>query len=71
MLSIRSDSQLVIAQVKGEYEVKEPLLVQYVWIAQGLLESLDYDLERIPRDKNGWADALASTKAVINNKMII
>ena len=30
MLSIRSGSQLVIVQIKGEYEVKEPLLVKYV-----------------------------------------
>ena len=29
-LSIRSNSQLVIAQVKGEYKVKDPLLVKYV-----------------------------------------
>ena len=28
-LNIRSDSQLVITQLKGEYEVKEPLLIKY------------------------------------------
>ena len=29
MLSIKSDSQLVIAQIKGDYKVKEPLLARY------------------------------------------
>ena len=52
MLSIRSDSQLVIAQIKWEYEVKEPLWVEYVRTAQRLLEGFDYDLERIPREEN-------------------
>ena len=73
-LSIRSDSQLVIAQIKGEYEVKESLLVKYVWKAQRLLEGFDYDLERIPREENGQADALtklASANVAINNRMII
>ena len=74
MLSIRSDSQLVIMQVKGKYEVKEPFLAKHVQTAQRLLEGFDYDLEMIPREENGRADALAklaSAKAAINNKTII
>ena len=69
-----SDSQHVIAQVKGEYKVKEPLLVKYVWTAQNLLEDFDYDLERIPKEENSWVDALAklaSTKVAVNNRIII
>ena len=73
-LSIRSDSQLVIAQVKGEYEVNDPLLVKYVWTVQSPLEDFNYDLERIPRKENGQADALAklaSAKVAVNNRTII
>ena len=29
LLKIMSDSQLVIAQMRGEYKVKEPMLVKY------------------------------------------
>ena len=35
-INIKSDSQLVITQIIGEYEVKEPLLMKYA--------QLDYDL---------------------------
>ena len=37
-LNIRSDLQLVIVQLKGEYEIKKPLLIKYAHIAKGLLE---------------------------------
>ena len=73
-LNIRSDSQLVIAQLKGEYKVKEPLLIKYAHIAKRLLKGFEYDLQRIPREENVWANALAklvSGKATINNKTII
>ena len=74
MLCIRSDSQLVITQVKGEYEVKDPLLIRYVQMIQKLLEDFDYNLERILREENGQANALAklaNVKAVVNNRTII
>ena len=40
-LNIKSNSQLVLAQV---YEVKEPVLVKYVQLPKGLLEDFDYNL---------------------------
>ena len=73
-LSIRSDSQLIITQIKQEYKVKEPLLVKYVQITKRLLEDFGYDLQRILREKNSRANVLAklaNTKVAINNKMII
>ena len=69
-----SDSQLVISQIKREYEVKELILVKYIQMARKLLEDIDYDLQRIPGEKNGWMDALAklaNTKATMNNRTII
>ena len=69
-LNIRSDSQLVIAQLRGEYEIREPLLVKYAQMAKKLLEDFKYDLQRIPREENEQADALtklASANATINN----
>ena len=73
-LSIKSDLQLIITQIKGEYEVKEPLLAKYVQMAQRLLEGFNYDLERISKEENGHVDALAklaSAKVAINNRRII
>ena len=73
-LNIRNDSQLVIAQLKGEYEVKKSLLVRYSQMAKNLLENFDYDMQKILREENSRVDVLtklASAKAVINNKMII
>ena len=43
-LNIWSDSQLVITQLKGEYEVKKSLLVKYAQMAKSLLEGFNYDL---------------------------
>ena len=51
-LSIWSDSQLVIAQLKGEYEIKEPLLIKYAHIARKLLDGFECDLQGIPREEN-------------------
>ena len=50
------------------------LLIKYVWIAKGLLEGFDYDLERIPREGNDQVYALAklaNVKVMVNNRTII
>ena len=39
-----------------------------------LLEDIDYNMQRILREKNGWADALAklaNDKVIVNNNTII
>ena len=51
-LDIKSDLQLVIAQMWGEYEVKDSLLIEYVQIAKRLLKEFDYNLQRILREEN-------------------
>ena len=48
---VRSDSQQVIAQIWGEYEVKEPLLVKYVQLVKRLLENFNYILQK---DTKKW-----------------
>ena len=73
-LSIRSNFQLINAQIKGEYKVKESLLVRYVRATKELLERFDFELERIPREENSQADTLAklaSAKAAVNNRTVI
>ena len=39
-LKVYSDSQLVVNQVKGTYQVKEPSIIQYVQKAKQLLKKL-------------------------------
>ena len=42
-LKIYSDSQLVVNQVKGTYQVKEPSIVYYVQKAKQLLNKLEQE----------------------------
>ena len=62
------DSELVIKQVKGEYQAKHPRMWAY-WnaILDILKLFLDYTLTCVPRIQNGIVDALA--KAASNLKI--
>ena len=42
-LKFYSDSQLVVNQVKGTYQVKEPSIVQYIQKAKQLLKKLEQE----------------------------
>ncbi|XP_071906258.1 uncharacterized protein [Coffea arabica] len=74
-LKIFSDSQLIVNQVGGSYEVKEGALKKYVAKThklKGLFEQ--FALEQIPRSQNKRADALsklASTSAGILGREIV
>lgn len=57
---IQAHSQLVIGQVKGEYEVKEKRMQKYLKLVQLLLPYFDdNDFQQIPKTKNIEADFLA------------
>jgi len=62
----KSDSQLVVSQIKGEFEVKEPLLQRYYHTIGNSISKFDkVVIEHIRRQDNERADALprlASTK---------
>ncbi|KAL0411868.1 UNVERIFIED_CONTAM: Ribonuclease HI [Sesamum latifolium] len=47
-----SDSQLIVKQVRGEYEAKKESLIQY------LQERKSFQLQQIPREDNAKADYL-------------
>ncbi len=60
-LIVRMDSQLVIRQVLGEYQVKKPHLKKLFDQVRELLQSFPtVALEHIPRDENSEADRLAN-----------
>ena len=71
---IKGDSQLIIGQVKGEFQAKEPQLQQYLAKIKELVREFEeYIMEYILRDQNAWADLLsklASIRIVTNNRSV-
>ena len=59
-LIVQVDSQLIIGQLKGDYEAKEERMQKYLKIVQRLLQHFDnLDFVQIPRAKNSEVDFLA------------
>jgi ribonuclease HI len=54
------DSQLIVRQINGIYEVRKPELVPYYKAVQGLMNKFEHiHIAHIPRGQNASADALA------------
>jgi ribonuclease HI len=59
-LTVKSDSQLIVGQVKGEYEAKEDRMKKYLTVVKDLLTHFKkVELLQIPREENVTADRLA------------
>jgi len=59
-VTCKSDSQLVVGQIKGEFEVKEPLLQRYYCTVSNVIAKFDkVAVEHIPWQENEQADALS------------
>uniref|UniRef100_A0A2N9GFI3 RNA-directed DNA polymerase n=1 Tax=Fagus sylvatica TaxID=28930 RepID=A0A2N9GFI3_FAGSY len=59
-LKIRSDSQLIVGQVNGEYEEREDRMTKYLKLVRNAMKWFDeVKLVQIPREQNTEADALA------------
>lgn len=60
-LRVRGDSELVVRQVRGEWDANDPALRERRVRAHELLDSFDdWSLEHVPRSVNDRADALAN-----------
>ena len=60
-LHCRGDAELIVKQVRGEYDVNDPTLREYRIRVHELLDSVDtWTIEHVPRAANERADALAS-----------
>uniref|UniRef100_A0A2N9F216 Uncharacterized protein n=1 Tax=Fagus sylvatica TaxID=28930 RepID=A0A2N9F216_FAGSY len=58
-LTVKSDSQLVIGQIKGEYEAREDRMKKYLTVVQTLLPHFEkVEFVQIPREENVDADRL-------------
>jgi ribonuclease HI len=60
-IDVRGDSELVVKQVRGEWNANDPGLRERRVRVRELLEGFDrWSLEHVPREVNGRADALAN-----------
>ncbi len=60
-VTVRGDSQLVIRQIQGAYEVRHPVLRQYHGMAQRLLKGFEeVKFEHVLRAANARADELSN-----------
>jgi len=59
-VTCKSDSKVIVSQVKGEFEVKEPLLQRYYHASKNSIARFKKaPLEHIPMEENKRADALS------------
>ncbi|KAK5825966.1 hypothetical protein PVK06_020860 [Gossypium arboreum] len=66
VLEVYGDSALVIYQLKGEWETKDPKLINYRELALDLIRVFDdITFHYLPQDENQMADALATLASLI------
>jgi len=74
-VKICTDSQLVVSQVTGEYQVREEHLQEYVQLVQMKMKEFDsVEDVHVPYEQNARADILsklASTRTTNENKTVI
>ena len=69
---IRSDSQLVVGQVNGDYETRDQRMTKYVSLVTLRLENfMAWRLKHVSRDSNEKADALATVAVSLLIKEIV
>ncbi|XP_068476612.1 uncharacterized protein [Phaseolus vulgaris] len=68
-LLAKSDSQLVIGQVTGEYQAKDPQMAAYLRYVEVLKRAFAaFELVHVPREQNARADLLAKL-AIADNRV--
>lgn len=61
MVEVFLDSRLVVSQVEGSFEARDPQLVEYLKMVGTLLDSFQQvRVSQISRGKNSHADSLAT-----------
>jgi ribonuclease HI len=65
---LKSDSQLAIRQISGQYKVKDPKLRPLKKRISELMRGLEITFEHIPREKNLEADKLSKDAIKLGKK---
>ena len=56
-----SDSRLVVGQVRGDLEVRDSRMLEYLCLVRSIQEKFEvFDLSHVPRSGNTHADSLAT-----------
>ena len=64
-ISLRSDSQLVVGQVRRDFEAKETRMQKYLKLTNQLVSNFDHaEFVQIPRDQNAEADEVARSVSI-------
>ncbi|KAF8085083.1 hypothetical protein N665_0681s0007 [Sinapis alba] len=71
-IQVLSDLQLIINQVKREYQAKDANMVKYLSIPKHLIKKFKRcNLTQIPREQNSQADALANLGSSLETKSLM
>ena len=62
-LHVFSDSEVVVRQMRGEYNCRSPRLYSLHWICRKLARSLKFSISHVSREHNVEANRLASSAA--------
>src|SRR5271157_3892542 len=62
-LHVFSDSEVVVRQMRGEYNCRSPRLYSLNWICRKLARSLEFSISHIARENNAEANGLATSAA--------
>jgi len=68
-IHVKSDSQLVVRQLNGEYKVRDEKLKTLKRKIDSLREGMSVRFEHIPRERNEEADALSKEAAETGKKV--
>ena len=60
-LHVYSDSQVVVRQMRGEYNCQSSRLYSLHWICRKLTRSLRFSITHVPRERNAEANGLANS----------
>ncbi|XP_057981194.1 uncharacterized protein LOC131166629 [Malania oleifera] len=68
-IKVLSDSQLVVEQLKGEFEARDQRMKKYLSKAREYIEAfIQFDIDLVPRAENKNADALAKLASTTGSK---
>jgi ribonuclease HI len=63
VLHVYSDSEVVVRQMRGEYQCRSPRLYSLHWICRKLARSLSFSINHVSRENNTEANRLANAAA--------
>jgi ribonuclease HI len=67
-LHVFSDSEVVVRQMRGQYNCRSPRLYSLNWICRKLAQSLNFSISHVRRENNAEANHLATSAARVGQQ---